>query len=300
MKRIDVEAETDAVLAGLLAQPFVIHRPARPSNPFIFASPHSGRLYPPSFVGASRLSPLFLRRSEDAYVDELFQAAPAFGSPLLTARFPRAYVDVNRAATELDAQMFDAPLPLDVDAPGPRVAAGLGVIPRVVRDGVEIYRSKLDPVDAAERLARLYRPYHEALAGLVDERVRLFGCAVVVDCHSMPSVPAGPAMVFGDCHGTSISPALLRHIERSFEDNGFSTARNTPYAGGYTTHLYARRESGVHAVQIEINRNLYLDEDRIEKAERFADVRTRITAALSQVLRFDSAGLRPQHPLAAE
>jgi N-formylglutamate deformylase len=300
MKRGDIDADTDPVLGRLLAQPFVIHRPARLSNPFIFASPHSGRLYPPSFVGASRLSPLFLRRSEDAYVDELFQAVPGFGSPLLMAQFPRAYVDANRAASELDNQMFDAALPLDVDPPGPRVAAGLGVIPRVVRDGVEIYRSKLDPADAAERLERLYRPYHDALTALVQETYRVFGCAVVIDCHSMPSVPAGPAIVFGDCHGASLSLTLLRHIERAFEASGFSTIRNAPYAGGFTTHLYARRESGVHALQIEINRGLYLDEDRIEKAERFAEVRAHITAALSQVLTFDISTLRPQRPLAAE
>ncbi len=300
MKRGEIDADTDLVLAQLLAQPYLIRRPARPANPFIFASPHSGRLYPPSFVCASRLSPLFLRRSEDAYVDELFEAVPGFGSPLIAAQFPRAYVDANRAASELDHQMFDAALPVEVDPPGPRVAAGLGVIPRVVRDGVEIYRSKLDPADATERLDRLYRPYHDALAGLVQETYRLFGCAVVVDCHSMPSIPAGPAIVFGDCHGSSVSLSLLRHIERAFEAHGFSTARNTPYAGGYTTHLYGRRESGVHALQIEINRGLYLDEDRIEKTERFAEVRARITAALAQVMRFDSSTLRPQRPLAAE
>lgn len=300
MTRATPEPETDPLLAGLLAQPFAVRRPARPSNPFIFASPHSGRLYPPSFVGASRLSPLFLRRSEDAFVDELFEAVPAFGSQLIAARFPRAYVDVNRAVTELDSEMFDTALPLEVDPPGPRVAAGLGVIPRVVRDGVDIYCGKLDPAEAAERLERLYKPYHKALAGLVDETFRQFGCAIVIDCHSMPSAPAGPAIVFGDCHGASINLSLLHHIERAFDASGFSTARNVPYAGGFTTHLYARRDSGVHALQIEINRGLYLDEERIEKTERFAEVRARLTAALSQVLRFDCAGLRPQRPLAAE
>lgn len=294
------EERTDPVLAGLYAEPFRIRRPLRQTSPFIFASPHSGRVYPPSFVGTSRLNPLVLRRSEDAYVDELFEAVPAFGCPLLLAQFPRAYLDVNRAASELDDQMFDAALRVDVDAPSARVHAGLGVIPRVVRDGAEIYRGKLDPADAEERIACLYRPYHAALTALVEETFSKFACAVVVDCHSMPSIPAAPAIVFGDCYGTSISSSLLRHTERAFSSSGFSTARNIPYAGGYTTHFYARRDTGIHSLQIEVNRALYLDEERIEKNEHYVDVRERITAALRQILSFDVSVLRPRRPLAAE
>lgn len=294
------DARTDPVLAELYAEPFRVRRPQRQTSPFIFASPHSGRLYPPSFVETSRLSPLLLRRSEDAYVDELFEAVPAFGCPLLTAQFPRAYVDANRAASELDNQMFDAALTVDVDSPSARVHAGLGVIPRVVRDGAEIYRGKLDPADAEERLARLYRPYHAALGALVEETFLKFACAVVVDCHSMPSAPAAPAVVFGDCYGSSISPSLLRHAERAFAASGFSTARNVPYAGGFTTHFYARRDAGIHSLQIEVNRALYLDEEHIEKNAHFVDVRERITAALRPLLSFDASVLRPKRPLAAE
>ena len=294
------DAGTDPVLAELYAEPLRIRRPLRQTAPFIFASPHSGRLYPPSFIATSRLGPLCLRRSEDAYVDELFDAVPAFGCPLLVAQFPRAYVDVNRAASELDDQMFDAALRVDVDAPSARVHAGLGVIPRVVRDGAEIYRGKLDPADAEQRLARLYQPYHAALAALVEETFLKFACAVVVDCHSMPSVPAAPAIVFGDCYGTSISSSLLRHTERAFTASGFSTSRNIPYAGGHTTHLYARREAGIHSLQIEVNRALYLDEELIEKNGHFVDMRERITAALRQILSFDASVLRPRRPLAAE
>jgi N-formylglutamate deformylase len=283
-----------------MEQPFRVERPPRQTCPFVFASPHSGRLYPPGFVAASRLAPLVLRRSEDAFVDELFAGAVSLGAPLIAAEFPRAFVDVNRAANELDSQMFDEALPLNVDARSARVAAGLGVIPRVVRDGIEIYHGKLSVSEAEERLANLYRPYHAALARLVNETFARFGMAIVVDCHSMPSGPAVPAIVLGDCYGSSIAPSLLREAERGFEANGFSTARNAPYAGGYTTHLYARRDAGVHAVQIEVNRALYLDEERIERLPGFGDVRERLTAALTRLLGFDRSTLHPRRPMAAE
>ena len=291
---------TDTVLAGIAAQPFRLERPMRQTSPFVFASPHSGRRYPPSFVATSRLSPIALRRSEDAYADELFAGVVGLGAPLVSAEFPRTYVDANRAATELDGQMFEAALHLDVDTPSARVAAGLGVIPRVVRDGIEIYHGKLSPSEAELRLTSFYRPYHAALAKLVDETFARFGTAIVIDCHTMPSGPSVPAIVLGDCYGASVSPSLLRQTERAFETCGFSTARNAPYAGGYTTHLYARREAGVHALQIEVNRALYLDEERIEKTARFAEIRERLTAALSRIMAFDVTALRPRRPLAAE
>jgi len=290
----------DPVLAELHAEPVRVSRPRQQRSPLIFASPHSGRLYPQSFVAQSRLSPALLRRSEDAFVDQIFDAAATFGAPLLCARFPRAYVDANRAPGELDPDMFDATLPFQIDLPTPRVSAGLGVIPRVVREGVDIYRHRLAVEEASERLTRLYRPYHSALARLVEETYRSFGCAVVVDCHSMPSTPAAPAIVFGDCYGASLNAALMRHTEEAFALAGFATARNAPYAGGYTTHLYARRESGIHALQIEINRGLYLDEERVEKTAAFAGVKGRITAALRQLFSFDWSRLRPARPLAAE
>jgi len=288
----------DRVLAGLVGRPFRVERPARQTAPFVFASPHSGRLYPPSFAAASRLSPLALRRSEDAFVDELFADVVELGAPLIAAEFPRAYVDVNRAASELDGAMFDEGL--NPQAPSARVTAGLGVIPRVVRDGLEIYHGKLSAAEAEERLERLYRPYHAALARLVNETFARFGTAIVIDCHSMPSGPQVPAIVLGDCYGASAAAALLRHAERAFEAGGFSIARNAPYAGGYTTHLYARRETGVHALQIEVNRSLYMDEERIEKTSRFGEIRERLMGALTRLLAFDCSALHPRRPLAAE
>jgi N-formylglutamate amidohydrolase len=289
----------DPVLAALEAGPVRIIHPDEQRLPYVFASPHSGRTYPESFIARSPLTALALRRSEDAYVDELFAAVADFGCPLVMAQFPRAYVDVNRAPGELDIEMFTGPLAIAVESPGPRVHAGLGVIPRVVRDGVEIYRGKLPPQEAEWRLTRLYRPYHAALAALVEETVATFGCAVVIDCHSMPSMPSVSELVLGDCHGTSAATALIRHVERAFAAQGFATARNAPYAGGFTTHLYARREVGVHALQIELNRALYLNEERIEKTAGFAGIKGRLTAALRQVLSFDCSHLQTRR-LAAE
>jgi N-formylglutamate deformylase len=290
------EGVADAARAALFARPFAIHRPFEQRVPFVFASPHSGRLYPASFVAGSRLSPLCLRRSEDAFVDELFSGAVAIGAPMIVARFPRAFLDVNRAPTDLDAAMFDGPLCVGVEAPNARVNAGLGVIPRIVRDGAEIYRGKLDPREAAERLANLYRPYHAALARLVEDTRRRFGVAVLIDCHSMPSAAAVPDIVLGDRYGVAAAPSLMRLAEGAFERAGFSVARNLPYAGGYTTHLYGRRETLVHALQIEINRTLYLDEERIETSPRFDAVQSQLNGALAALTAIDVSLLSGTRP----
>lgn len=282
----------DAALAVLYAAPYLVLEPVRQSVPFIFASPHSGRLYPAHFVAKSRLSATQLRRSEDAFVDRLFAAATDLGAPVIAARFPRAFIDANRAPAELDPAMFEGALPMDVDIPSSRVSAGLGVIPRIVRDGAEIYRDKLSPAEAAERLARLYRPYHAALAKLVAETRRRFGVAVVIDCHSMPSAAAAPNVVLGDRYGTAAAPELMQCVQQAFEHKGFTLARNVPYAGGYTTQLYGRPADGVHGLQIEINRALYLDEERVEPGPRFEEVRLRIADALARLTAVAPAALR--------
>jgi N-formylglutamate amidohydrolase len=270
----------DASLAALYAQPLEIHRPFRQTVPFVFASPHSGSFYPETFVARSRLSSLALRRSEDAFVDQLFSGVVALGAPMINARFPRAFLDVNRAPDEIDPGMFDGPLNVAFDAPSSRVSAGLGVIPRIVRDGAEIYRARLRAEEAEERLRNLYRPYHAALGELVEETLSLFGRAVVIDCHSMPSAAAVPDIVLGDRYGAASTPALTRHAEQCFQLQRFHVVRNTPYAGGYTTLLHGRRDRDVHALQIEINRTLYLDEEHIVRGPRFGDVHARLTAAL--------------------
>jgi N-formylglutamate amidohydrolase len=293
------EAEEPS-LAALYAEPFRILRPFRQTVPFVFASPHSGRTYPASFVAMSRLSATSLRRSEDAFVDELFCGAVALGAPMIAARFPRAYLDVNRAPAEIDSAMFDGALPVPVDMPSPRVTAGLGVIPRIVRDGAEIYRFKLKPHDAEERLARLYRPYHAALAELIEATRAQFGVAVLIDCHSMPSAAAIPDIVLGDRYGMAAAPLVTRAAEIAFEAQGFSHARNAPYAGGYTTHLHGRRDRDVHALQVEINRALYLDEERIARGPRYEQVHARLTEAITRLTATPPALLARRHNLAAE
>ncbi|MBL6852518.1 MAG: N-formylglutamate amidohydrolase [Alphaproteobacteria bacterium] len=292
----------DLSLAALYVEPFRIFRPFRQTVPFVFASPHSGRAYPQSFVAASRLNAVSLRRSEDAFVDELFCGAVAMGAPMIAARFPRAFLDVNRSPAEIDTAMFDGALDIVVDAPSPRVTAGLGVIPRIVRDGADIYRTKLKPGDAEERLSRLHRPYHAALARLIDETRALFGVAVVIDCHSMPSAAAIPDVVFGDRYGMAAAPTVTRAAELAFEAQGFSHARNAPYAGGYTTHTHGRRDRDTHALQVEINRALYLDEERIARGPQFEQVHARLNEAIARLVTIEPAALirTRRHSLAAE
>jgi N-formylglutamate amidohydrolase len=264
--------------------PFRLDRPARQAVPFLFASPHSGRSYPASLLENTRLDAITLRRSEDAFVDELFAGVVELGAPLLAAQFPRAFLDVNRSSTELDAGMFDAPLGIPVDAPSARVTAGLGVIPRIVRDGAEIYRGKLNTREADMRIRQLYQPYHRALAALMEETRARFGVAVLIDCHSMPSALSVPDIVLGDRYGASAAPALTARAEAALTREGFSVARNTPYAGGHTTVLHGRVAAGCHALQIEVNRALYLDEEKIVKKAVFEMVRARLTRALRVVM----------------
>lgn len=291
-------AGDDGVLDTLYRAPFQIRRPESQAVPFVFASPHSGRLYPADFIASSRLSALSLRRSEDAFVDELFAPVVANGAPLISATFPRAFVDANRSSAEIDATMFEGELNIAVDSVSPRVTAGLGVIPRIVRDGAEIYRRKLPAVEAQTRLNRLYKPYHDALAQLIEGTRAQFGVCVVIDCHSMPTAAAAPDVVLGDRYGLSAANALTRAAESAFERYRFTVTRNAPYAGGYTTHLYARRSQGVHALQIEVSRALYLDEDRIVKNGNFERVQARIAAALTTLTTIDPAILVPQRPAA--
>jgi N-formylglutamate amidohydrolase len=248
------------------APPLELRRPATRLLPLVIASPHSGSRYPADFVAASRLDPLTLRRSEDAFVDEIFAAAPLLGAPLLAARFPRAYLDVNREAYELDPAMFADTLPDYVNARSPRVRMGLGTIARIVASGEEIYGRKLCFAEAEARIETLYRPYHAALHRLVEETAADFGFCLVVDCHSMPSgsqdaVGRAPVdIVLGDCHGAACAPQIVETARRYLTRRGFAVALNAPYAGGFTTGHYGRPRQRRHALQIEINRAIYMDE----------------------------------------
>lgn len=270
---------------GLGLPPVTVSRPERLLAAVVFASPHSGRDYPASFIAASRLDPLRLRRSEDGFVDELFAAAPAHGMALVAANFPRAYCDVNREAWELDPAMFEDELPPWVNSMSPRVAAGLGTIARLVASGETIYRRRLRFVEAEARVRALWHPFHAALREEIEAAREAFGACLLVDCHSMPggAMAARPTadIVLGDAHGTTCGPRIVHLIEEMMLDQGFTVRRNDPYAGGYITRHYGRPREGVHAVQIEVCRSLYMNETRMERLDRFEDIQWRMTAMIA-------------------
>jgi N-formylglutamate amidohydrolase len=270
-----------------------LQRPTVQSWPLVIASPHSGTEYPAEFLAASRLDPLSLRRSEDSFVDELFASAPSLGVPLLSARFPRAYVDVNREAYELDPSMFCDALPGFVNAGSPRVRMGLGTIARLVASGEEIYTDKLHFAEVQRRIERHYRPYHQTLNRLVEETEARFGGCLLVDCHSMPSgVVSGCGrtaadFVLGDCHGGACAAEIRQSARRFLAERGYTVAINTPYAGGFTTDHYGRPDRRRHALQIEINRALYMNEQNYRRKPyfgRLARELTELVAWLSQTV----------------
>jgi len=260
------------------AAPFEIRRAARPDapTPLVFASPHSGRIYPADMMAAAALDADAIRGSEDAFVDQLIAAAPRHGASVIAARFARAYVDFNREPYELDQTMFADALPDFARARTARVAAGLGAIARVVAEGQEIYARKLTFDEAERRIEAAHRPYHAALAQLVAEARSAHGFSILIDWHSMPAAAArsggrGRAsdMVLGDRFGAACAPSVASFVERELTQMGYQVARNAPYAGGYTTEHYGRPAHRSHALQIEINRALYLDEARLAPTAGF-------------------------------
>ena len=271
-------------------------RPRRLTAPLVFNSPHSGRVYPDRFLAMTRLDHLSIRQSEDTFVDELFARAPHLGCPLLQAHFPRAYLDVNREPWELDPGMFAEPLSERCNTTSPRVAAGLGTLARVVAENKPIYRDRLTLDDARMRIEGIYQPYHATLQSLLGEAHTAFGIAVLVDCHSMPRLTrsgdrAAPDVVIGDRYGTACSPAIVDLIETLFASAGLKVARNRPYAGGFCTRSYGRPEHGLHAVQIEISRHLYMNEATLTKTEDFEMIRQLVNTLIFALLGLDFAGL---------
>ncbi|MDA9432422.1 N-formylglutamate amidohydrolase [Bradyrhizobium sp. CCBAU 51627] len=257
---------------------FEIVEPAEWRAPVIFNSPHSGSRYPDEFLAASRIDLPQLRRSEDSFMDELIGHLSTRGFPTVRVNFPRSFVDVNREPYELDPRMFTGRLPSFANTRSMRVAGGLGTIPRVVGDGQEIYRDRILVDDALARIETLYKPYHRALRRLINKVHQMFGAVVLVDCHSMPSVgvsrdePRRPDIVIGDRYGTSCTPLLPDRVEETMTGLGYSIGRNKPYAGGFITEHYGNPASGLHAVQLELNRAIYMDERRRERGPRFAQV----------------------------
>lgn len=287
-----------------LDPPYVIHRPAGAAGPVVFCSPHSGSVYPQAFLEASRLKGLTLRKSEDCFVDELFAAAPKHGAPLIAARFPRAYVDVNREPFELDPELFAEPIPAFANAQSVRVTGGLGTIPRIVADGEDIYAGRLPLAIGYERIERLYQPFHAALSSLIEDARARYGFAVLVDCHSMPSTLVGhphsarPHMVLGDRFGASCEPRLTRLLRSALAALGYDVQLNRPYAGGFITEHYGDPQGGVHAIQIEINRALYMDEDRLIRLKGFDKLAVALERMIMRLVS-EAPGLSAP-PLAAE
>jgi N-formylglutamate amidohydrolase len=294
-----MDAPTDAQVGSssyATQPPVVVAHPVVQTTPLVFASSHSGRSYPAEFLAASRLDPLRLRRSEDSFVDELFASAVGFGAPLVHATFPRAWCDPNREQWELDPGMFADDLPSWVNTTSPRVTAGLGTIARVVASGEAIYRGKLTFAEAERRIEACWKPFHDMVSALVGGTRAVFGQCVLIDCHSMPShVPVSGRgerladIVLGDAHGTACAPHITRFVERRLIDYGYRVRRNDPYAGGFITRHYGRPREQVHALQIEIARDLYMDEARFERSPAFADVQRDISA-LIEALAADVAG----------
>ena len=278
---------------------FTLTRPDALTSSVVCASPHSGRDYTWSFMRRSALSELTMRSSEDAFVDQLIEDAPRFGAPLLTATVPRAFVDLNRSVDELDPALIDG---VRKSGYNPRVASGLGVIPRVVANSRAIYRGKLSHVEARKRLTDYWFPYHDQLASLLSEAHESFGTALLMDFHSMPHealdtvVRASkdrPNVVLGDRFGASANSDVVDLVEAAFASAGFKVARNTPFAGAYVTQTYGRPSRQQHAIQIEIDRSIYMDEETLTPNANFNDVKQALTAVIADVCEMRRGSSQP-------
>jgi len=282
-----------------LDPPFEILEPAEGTSAVVFNSPHSGRVYPPNFLAQSRLDLATLRRSEDFFVDELIAGVVRRGHPVMLAHFPRCYVDVNREPYELDPRMFDGRLPSFANTRSMRVAGGLGTVARVVGDAQEIYDRRLPVDDALRRIETLYKPYHRALRRLFTRVHRDFGAAVLIDCHSMPSTAGAKDerpradVVLGDRYGTSCTAIVSDVIETTLRSLGYSVSRNKPYAGGFITEHYGNPAAGLHAIQVELNRSLYMDEKRYSRSATFDRVAADIETLAERLAAIPFEELRP-------
>ena len=270
----------------------------QPIHALVFGSPHAGRIYPEAFMATTALDAIAIRGSEDAFVDHLIDTAPPHGFPVINARFARAYLDVNREPWELDPRMFEDELPTFAKGRSPRVTAGLGAIARIVREGQEIYARKLTFSEAADRVNTVHRPYHAALASLLARAKAACGLAILLDWHSMPREATAangagqtPDIVLGDRFGASCSPAIARRVEREIAALGYRVVRNAPYAGGYTTEHYGKPRTGVHALQIEISRSLYLDEGTLNPSAGFSVLRRDLDCLFTALAATDWARL---------
>lgn len=284
---------------------FSLVRPKETTTSVVFASPHSGRDYDRAFLRKSVLDQRQIRSSEDAFVDLLLKDVLNTGAPLICARAPRAFIDLNRNVNELDAALIDG---VTKTVHSPRVASGLGVIPRVVSSGRAIYHGKIPLEEAHRRIRDHWRPYHDMLGSLLYDNLRKFGQSILIDCHSMPHEAIDtlthhgmtrPDVVLGDRFGASAAPEIVDRVEAAFQNAGFCVVRNAPFAGAFITQHYGRPSHGQHAVQVEIDRALYMDEVKVEPNANFAEIKAilaRVCAEISDIGRHK----QQQQPLAAE
>lgn len=274
---------------ALSAEPYVLAEPEADFAPVVFASPHSGSFYPSYFQDQLVVPLMDLRRTEDAFVDDLFDAVSRLGAFQIAGTHGRAFVDLNRDSRELDETMFRDGTPRTTGHQSARVRAGLGSLPRVGASGREIYGDRISREDGRMRLERIHDSYHDKLHATLERCKENYGDVVLIDCHSMPSSQSGrqnlPDIVLGDRFGSSCSPRLTSLVERRFRKIGLSVARNSPYAGGYTTRRYGRPRQGVHALQIEINRGLYMDEDTVEPQPAFGGLKEKLTDVAEHVVK---------------
>ncbi len=285
---------------------FSLLQPDQQMVPFVFNSPHSGRYYPQSFIDGSLLDPHTIRQSEDFLVDELFASVIELGIPMLRANYARAYLDVNREPYELDANMFAGELPDYSNTNSVRVAGGLGTVPRIVAEGQEIYRDKLVVDEVLERIQNLYKPYHQALRNILAKTHMAFGYCVLVDCHSMPSARhdtrrnVRPDIIVGDRYGASANREIVNSAMQILRDLGYNVAINKPYAGGFITEHYGRPKEGMHALQIEINRSIYMDEKAMIPNNDFDRVREDLAVFATRLILASDGRAQDQYSAAAE
>ena len=284
-------------------QPYRLTLPENRTTSVVFSSPHSGRDYPAAFLRASRLDQKTIRSSEDGFVDILYDRAPEYGAPLLAATAPRAYVDLNRGVDELDPALIRD---VRLASHNPRIASGLGVIPRVVSNGRQIYDGKLTRREAERRIARYHRPYHARLRALIEESVTFFGQAILIDCHSMPREALDgltargarrPDVVLGDRFGAACAGHLIAEVEALFAEAGLRVSRNAPFAGAYVAQSYGRPARGQHVIQIEIDRSLYMDEKAVRPSRDFDAFHALISGVVARIAEM---GRRHGKALAAE
>ena len=265
-----------------------IVEPSTLTSGVVFALPHSGRDYGVSFLNQSILDKISIRSSEDAFLDQLIDGIEKYGAPKIIANAPRAFIDLNRSTDELDPALISG---IKNNIRSPRISSGLGVIPRVVSHGKEIYRGKLSLEQAQSRIEYYWKPYHKDLSNLLKRAQSIYGQSLLIDMHSMPheavstqsSFIKAPEIVVGDRFGMSSDPEFTNLIVSILKQHGFRVAKNTPFAGAFITKHHGKIKERTHAIQLEIDRSLYMDEERISPNSGFEKLKSQLFPALIQI-----------------